>query len=190
VLEVIPAPTAFQLAFAALAEPWADAALLSAHARPLSAVVAGALAAPKAAILTDHQHTPTVIAQALLEAGLSPDSPCAICENLGSHDQRVIRTKLGCVGEENYASLNVFVVWRGGEEAKTRGEEVPLIASSPQSQRPPMGKSSPLPPGLPDNAFSTSAGQITKREVRLLTLAELALGRGKSSGILGRGAAR
>src|SRR6185503_4388406 len=68
-LEVIPAPTAFQLAFAALAEPWADAALLSAHARPLSTVVAGALAAPKAAILTDHQHTPTVIAQALLEAG-------------------------------------------------------------------------------------------------------------------------
>jgi precorrin-6Y C5,15-methyltransferase (decarboxylating) len=29
---------------------------------------------------------------------------------------------------------------------------------------------------LPDEAFSTSAGQITKREVRLLALAELALG--------------
>lgn len=180
VLEVIPTPTAFQLAFAALAEPWADAALLSAHARPLSAVVTGALAASKAAILTDHQHTPPVIAQALLEAGLSPDSPCAICENLGSPDQRVIRTKLGRVGEETYAPLNVFVVWRRGGEAKTRGEEVPLIASSPH-------ESSPLPPGLPDDAFSTSAGQITKREVRLLTLAELALGPGQILWDIGAG---
>src|SRR6185503_300069 len=170
-LEVIPAPTAFQLAFAALAEPWADAALLSAHARPLSVVVAGALAAPKAAILTDHQHTPTVIAQALLEAGLSPDSPCAICENLGSPDQRVIRTELGRVGEENYAPLNVLVVWNRAEEQRSggAGEQVFLSSNLPTFQ--PSN-----PPGLSDNAFSTSAGQITKREVRLLTLAELALG--------------
>jgi precorrin-6Y C5,15-methyltransferase (decarboxylating) len=65
-LEIVPAPTAFQLAFAALAEPWHDAALLSAHARPLPDVVRGVLAAPKAAILTDNQHTPAVIAGALL----------------------------------------------------------------------------------------------------------------------------
>ena len=34
-----PGPAAFQLAFAALAEPWPDAALLSAHARPLSTII-------------------------------------------------------------------------------------------------------------------------------------------------------
>ncbi len=159
-LEIIPAPTAFQLAFAALAEPWAEAALLSAHARPLPAVVSGVLAAPKAAILTDNQHTPLVIAQALLEAGLSPTHSCAICENLGNPDQRVIRTTLGRVGEETYAPLNVFVVWRN-EEA--------------------------TPPGLTDETFSTSAGQITKREVRLLTLAELALQPGQVLWDIGAG---
>jgi len=35
--------------------------------------------------------------------------------------------------------------------------------------------STAVPPGLPDDAFATTGGQITKREVRLLSLAELAL---------------
>jgi precorrin-6Y C5,15-methyltransferase (decarboxylating) len=54
-----------------------------------------------------------------------------------------------------------------------------------------------MPPGLPDEAFSTSARQITKREVRLLSLAELALGPGQvlwdigaGSGAVGLEAAR
>lgn len=160
-LEIIPAPTAFQLAFAALAEPWSEAALLSAHARPLDAVVAGVLDAPKAAILTDGQHTPGLIARTLLQAGLSPQSACAICENLGGSDQRIVRTTLGQVDRERYAALNVFVVWR--EQTET-SNSVQSTTGQP-----------PMPPGLPDEAFSTSAGQITKREVRLLSLAELAL---------------
>jgi precorrin-6Y C5,15-methyltransferase (decarboxylating) len=162
-LEIIPAPTAFQLAFAALAEPWSEAALLSAHARPLSAVVTGVLAASKAAILTDpQQHTPGVIAQALLAAGLSPETRCAICENLGSSEQRIVRTELGCVGEWEYGPLNVLVVWNEAGEQGSRGAGEKTFQLS-------------FPPGLPDDAFSTSAGQITKREVRLLALAELAL---------------
>jgi precorrin-6Y C5,15-methyltransferase (decarboxylating) len=161
-LEIIPAPTAFQLAFAALVEPWAEAALLSAHARPLDDVVAGVLDAPKAAILTDSHHTPGLIARTLLQAGLSPQSACAICENLGGSDQRIVRTTLGEVDRERYAALNVFVVWRDQTETgriqSTAGQRL-----------------APVPPGLPVEAFSTSAGQITKREVRLLSLAELAL---------------
>jgi precorrin-6Y C5,15-methyltransferase (decarboxylating) len=182
-LEIIPAPTAFQLAFAALAEPWADAALLSAHARPLPAVVRGVLAASKAAILTDSQHTPGVVAQALLEAGLPAASPCAICENLGSSTERVVRTVLKRVGEESYAPLNVFVVWReeAGRLGSREAEEIaPLPSCSPALLQ-------SYPPGLPDEAFSTSAGQITKREVRLLTLAELALGPGEVMWDIGAG---
>jgi len=38
-----------------------------------------------------------------------------------------------------------------------------------------LARYTPMPPGLPDEAFSTIAGQITKREVRLLSLAELAI---------------
>jgi precorrin-6Y C5,15-methyltransferase (decarboxylating) len=168
-LEIIPAPTAFQLAFAALVEPWSDAALLSAHARPLSAVVAGVLAAPKAAILTDYEHTPAVITQALLEAGLPPDASCAICENLGGPNQRVVRTQLGYIGGETYAPLNVFVVWKNAEEQRLREASHGSKGAGEKILQP------FIPPGLPDDAFSTSAAQITKREVRLLALAELAL---------------
>jgi precorrin-6Y C5,15-methyltransferase (decarboxylating) len=181
-LEIVPAPTAFQFAFAVLAEPWPDAALLSAHARPLAAVVAGALAAPKAAILTDMQHTPTVVAQALLAAGLSPATRCAICENLGSPEQRVVQTELGRVGEEAYAPLNVLVVWKNsGEQGGSGAKETVFSPSNLPTFRP------SIPPGLPDDAFSTSAGQITKREVRLLALSELALGPGEVLWDIGAG---
>jgi precorrin-6Y C5,15-methyltransferase (decarboxylating) len=196
VLEIIPAPTAFQLAFAALAEPWSDAALLSAHARPLAAVVVGVLAAPKAAILTDMQHTPAVVAQALLAAGLPPAARCAICENLGSPEQRVVQTELGRVGEETYAPLNVLVVWRNVGEQGTAsaerqvggvGEHILSPSNLPTFEpKASYGRPSILP-GLPDDAFSTSAGQITKREVRLLALAELALGPGEVLWDIGAG---
>jgi precorrin-6Y C5,15-methyltransferase (decarboxylating) len=183
-LEIMPAPSAFQLAFAALGEPWPEAALLSAHARPLSAVVAGVLSTPKAAILTDNQHTPAVVAEALLAAGLPPDSPVAICENLGSPAQQLIRTSLPEVSQQTYAPLNVFVIWRKEEAEASRKHpknyHLTLDTLTPDTHF-------QIAPGLPDEAFSTSAGQITKREVRLYSLAELALGAGEVLWDIGAG---
>ncbi len=111
-LEFIPAPGAFQLAFAALAEPWHDAALLSAHNRPLETVVRGVQDAAKAAILTDNQHTPAVIAAALLAAGLPSDTACAVCENLSQADQRITHTTLTALTAQDFAPLNVLVVFK------------------------------------------------------------------------------
>jgi precorrin-6Y C5,15-methyltransferase (decarboxylating) len=116
-LEFVPAPSAFQLAFAALAEPWQDAALLSAHNRPLETVVQGVRQAAKAAIMTDPQHTPAVVAQALLGAGLPAATACAVCENLGQADQRIVRATLAEVAAQEFAPLNVLVVWNNGEQA-------------------------------------------------------------------------
>lgn len=163
-LDIIPAPTSAQLAFAALAEPWHDAALLSAHGRSLDAVIPGVLYAPIAAILTDQQHTPARIAATLLEVGLPPTTRCAVCEHLGGSAQRVVRTTLRDATEQTFAALNVFVVWNDD--------------AAPQPA---------VPPGLPDEAFSTEAGQITKREVRLLSLAELALQPGETLWDIGAG---
>jgi precorrin-6Y C5,15-methyltransferase (decarboxylating) CbiT subunit len=261
--EIIPAPTAFQLAFAALAEPWSDAALLSAHARPIADVVAAARLAPKAAILTDSQHTPAALAQALLEAGFPPDLPCAICENLGSPQERLIHTNLGQVDRLDYAPLNVFVVWNrhptiNHEQSTMSNEQLtindpPTLQSFGFAQDRPSSPSASLrtgppalrlrsgqafqpfgfaqdrpsslptfqpsnlpafqpsslptfqpsnppafqpsnppafqisPPGLPDAAFSTAANQITKREIRLLVLAELALCPGEIMWDIGTG---
>jgi len=172
-LRFFPAPTAFQLAFAALGEPWHDAALLSAHARPLKAIIPQILAAGKSAILTDKTHTPAAIAARLLAVGLPAETPCAICENLSRADERIIRTTLTKAQAQTFAPLNVLVVWN------------------------PAPPPAAIPSGLPDEAFSQWHGQITKREIRLLALAELALQPGEvlwdigaGSGAVGLEAAR
>ncbi len=166
-LEIVPAPSAFQLAFAALAEPWHDALLLSAHGRPIEDVVARVRGARKAAVLTDPRAaTPDALARALLEVGLDPTTPCAVCENLGAPDQRVVRGTLEAVAVGQFAPLNVFVVWPGGDG-------VPPL----RRQRRP----------LPDEAFVTVGGQITKREVRALAVALLDLQSGEVMWDIGAG---
>lgn len=114
-LEFVPAPSAFQLAFAALAEPWQEAALLSAHNRPIDTVVQGVRQAAKAAILTDNHQTPTIVARALIDGGLPAATACAVCENLGQVDQRVVQATLAEVAGQEFAPLNVLVVWNEDE---------------------------------------------------------------------------
>ncbi len=174
-LRFVPAPTAFQLAFAALGEPWHDATLVSAHGRPLDQVVQAVRIAAKAAILTDPRHTPAAIGRALLNDGLGPDTAVAVCENLGGPTAHVARMSLSGLCGYQAAPLNVVVVWNPGTWA-TAGEHGGV-------NRPVEG----LPPGLPDTAFRTEGGQITKREVRLLSLAELALGPGEILWDIGAG---
>ncbi len=119
-LEFVPAPTAYQLAFAALGEPWQDAALLSAHNRPLDQVLAGIRQASKAAILTDNQQTPAVIARYLLEQGVDSATACAVCENLGQADQRIVQASLAQLAGQEFAPLNVLVIWRDPVEDDAR----------------------------------------------------------------------
>jgi len=173
-LEIIAAPTSFQLAFAALAEPWHDALFLSVHAHPLEKVIlkiinfyhnpSGELS--KIALLTDNQNTPAAISTALLAAKIAPATPCAICENLGLPNQRIVQTTLDQAANEVFAPLNVFILWLEKKQNL---------------------KKHPISPGLPDESFSTSANLITKREIRLLTLAELALQPGEILWDIGAG---
>ncbi len=162
VLHFEPAATALQLAFAALKEPWEDAVLLSAHAGELADIIPRILTATKAAVLTNRTTaTPAAIARALLAAGLFGETPAAVCENLGGEDERVVRGRLDEIAAGDFAALNVFVVW-----------PTPIPSA---------------PAGLPDEAFATHNGLITKREVRLLTLAELALAPGQTLWDIGAG---
>ncbi len=210
-LEIVPAPSAYQLAFAALGEPWHDAALLSVHGRPLAEVVRAACAATKAAILTDDLHTPARIAQTLMDAGVSANRPCAICENLGDPEQRIVRTHLADAAGQVFAALNVFVVWPEGGIADIRypisdsekptsddpsaiGYQLSAIPPSAYGYRlssfPPSDigyRLSAIPPGIPDPDFSTTGGLLTRREIRLLSLAELAIQPGEVCWDLGAG---
>lgn len=163
-LEITPAPSSFQLAFAALGEPWHDAALLSAHGRPLGDVISAVAKATKAAILTDNENTPSEIAAALIDANMRADTPCTVCENLGGLEQNVVRTTLLDATVQSFAPLNVFVVWPQPGVAEHTSENRKSWAG---------GYHLPL---LPDSSFSTSAKQITKREIRGMVLTELAVG--------------
>jgi precorrin-6Y C5,15-methyltransferase (decarboxylating) len=161
-LDFRPAPTSIQLAFAVLGEPWAGAALLSAHGRPLEAILQRILGAPLSAVLTDSVRTPAAIASKLITEGLGGSERCAVCERLGGVEQRIVRTTLEDAAGRTFADPNVFVIWNS---APRRG----------------------VPPGLPDGAFSTSGSLITKREVRLQALAELGLTDGTTVWDIGAG---
>ena len=150
-LDIIPAPSAAQLAFAALAEPWHDALLLSAHGRPLEPVLARLLGQPqRAAVLTDDRNTPATIARRLLDAGF-PDCAAAVCERLGGSEQRIIRAPLSSIAKQHFDPLNVLVLLPDADDA---ADERPF--------------------GLYDDELEHD-GLITHLEVRAVALALLRL---------------
>ena len=150
-LDVIPHSSSADLAFATLGEPSHDALVLSALARPLRPVLAEAMAAARFAVLLDSAHNASVVARALLDAGME-DAVAAVCEHLGGASQRVVRGTLSSIAESTFDALSVLVVLReAGEVARYRRS------------------------AIPEAEFAHRAGQITKADVRALAIAALAL---------------
>ncbi len=141
--------SSMQLACARLGLAWQDVVHLSAHGRPLDGILPGALAARTAVILTDEQNTPAAIARTLLEAG-DEDAQADVFEHLGGPKERHVAGRLSDLVTQHFAALNLLVV---------------------RHQRPPRAWSL----GLPEEAFSHRDGQITKAEVRVVSLAKLRL---------------
>jgi precorrin-6B C5,15-methyltransferase / cobalt-precorrin-6B C5,C15-methyltransferase len=149
---VHPSLGSVQLAFAQLGESWQDATVLSAHGRPLEPVVQRALASHKLAILLDDQHTAAVVARALLAAGVEAEAETWLLERLGGPAERVQRGWLSAVPGWTSDPLSLLVILR--DPAVVRGPAPRL--------------------GLPDQAYAHLRGQITKAEVRAVSLARLA----------------
>lgn len=150
-LEFSPTASSFQLAFSVLGMPWQHAVLLSAHGRSLDGIVRQMLRNPLTALLTDGHNTPQVIAQKLLDSGLR-DAVCHVCQDLGLPRQQVDSQHLRDMPHQlEYAPLNVFVL---EHDLHVRFSVA----------------------GLSDEVFETSAGQLTKREVRMLSIAEMGVG--------------
>ncbi|MGQ9903508.1 MAG: precorrin-6y C5,15-methyltransferase (decarboxylating) subunit CbiE [Anaerolineae bacterium] len=150
-IEIIPNVTSLQAAFARAGLDWSDAILTSAHAHPLSRIIGWARRARVIGILTDPHHTPAVIAQALLSAGIE-DSRAIVAENLGLPDERLSEARLSELVNQTHAALSVLLL------ARDAGwQPQPVFAPRP------------------DEAYAHRRGLITKAEVRALTLAQLAL---------------
>lgn len=156
-LEIVPNVSALQWAFAKAREPWDDATFLTVHGRSLAGLVDAVRGHAKVCLFTDEKNTPAAIARALLEAGLG-DYRAVLCEDLGGPAECVSRLSLEALVDCAAHPLNT------------------LILLAPEG-----GSLAPVPawaPGLPEEAFDQrkpKLGLITKREVRVLSLARLAL---------------
>ena len=141
--------SSMQLACARLGLAWQDVVHLSAHGRQLDGILPAALVARTAVILTDEHNTPAAIARALLGAG-DEDAQADVFEHLGGPKERHVAGRLSDLVTQHFAALNLLVV---------------------RHQRPPRA----WPLGLPEEVFSHRDGQITKAEVRVVSLAKLRL---------------
>lgn len=160
-----PHLSAVQLAFSRIKLPWQDARLISAHGRSLDQLTqALRQGTEKIAVLTDNHNTPATIARLLLNLELPSQYQLWICENLGGDEERVQCFTLDQVAEAStpeFASLNVVVLLRLADSIRQPLDlnALPLF-------------------GITDCqflSFSDRPGLITKREIRILALGELAL---------------
>lgn len=150
-VRVYPQVSSLQTAFARVRLSWQDAALTSAHARPVCEVIGLARRYPKLGILTDPVQTPAWIAAQLLAAHV-PDCRAVVCENLGEMDEKITDTRLVELVGKTFSPLNVLLLVHDPDWK-------PAPAFAPRS----------------DSAYRHKNGLITKRDVRILSLARLEL---------------
>lgn len=169
-----PHLSAVQLAFNRIKVPWQDAQLISVHGRSLEQLtVALQQSVTKIGVFTDRKNTPSAIAKLLLGLDLANCYEFWVCENLGGTDEQVQCLPVDAILQQTFAPLNVVVLLRQSEATNLSLEinSLPLI-------------------GLPDRIFASfpdRPGLMTKREVRLLILGELALQPGQIVWDIGAG---
>ena len=150
-MRVLPAPSAFALAAARLGWALQDVALLSVTGRPVAAVLRHVHAGARLLVLSADGSSPTALAQALAGHGFGA-SQLTVLEYMGGpQEARRSGTAAGW-DAPRCAALNVVAI-----ECRPDAE-----------QRGWSGLA-----GLPDEAYQND-GQLTKRDIRAVTLAHLA----------------
>ncbi|MBN3764978.1 precorrin-6y C5,15-methyltransferase (decarboxylating) subunit CbiE [Burkholderia sp. Ac-20365] len=152
-LRVLPAPSSVSLAAARLGWALQDAATVSLVGRPLAALQMHLHDGARVFVLSADGTTPAAVAAWLRERGFGA-TRMVVMEHLGNASERLIdaRAHEWSIGET--AQLNVIALDCRRDEAG----DTPRLA---------------LTPGLPDDAYRHD-GQLTKRDVRALTLGRLA----------------
>lgn len=161
---VITSPSSFSLAAARMGWPLQDVTALSLHGRPIELVLPHLHPGRKILALTSDETGPAQISGLLTEAGFGR-SAMTVLDALGGPHERVRTALAQAFDIENISPLNVLAI--------------DILADE-------NARILPLTPGLPDDWFDHD-GQITKREVRALTLAALAPRRGELLWDIGAG---
>ncbi|WP_448206313.1 precorrin-6y C5,15-methyltransferase (decarboxylating) subunit CbiE [Azospirillum sp. sgz302134] len=153
---VVPAPSSFSLAAARLGWPLQEAVCLTVHGRPLELVIPHLQDGARLLALSWDGTTPAKLAALLMAHGFGPSRITAL-EAMGGPRERRVDATAEAWDAERVADLNTLAV------------ECVAV---------PGARSLPRTPGLPDDWFEHD-GQITKREIRAVTLSWLAPRRGE-----------
>lgn len=151
----IPALSAFALAASRLGWSQQDCALLTLHGRPLEAIIPHLQPGARILALSWDDATPAKLAALLTARGMG-GSKLTICEAMGGPRERIRTTEAQHFALDNVAALNTIAL----EVIAERGARI-----------------LPRAAGLPDEWFEHD-GQITKCEIRAMTLSSLAPRRG------------
>ena len=159
-----PAPSAFSLAAARLGWSLQDCACVSLHGRALEAVFAHLQPGARLLALAWDGETAAKLARALTARGMG-GSKLTICEAMGGPNERLRGARASEFGFADIADLNTIALEVDAE---------------------PGARIIPRASGLPDDWYEHD-GQLTKREIRAMTLAALAPRRGELLWDIGAG---
>ena len=150
-MTVIPAVSAFSLACARLGWPLAQVETFSLTNRPIASIALALSPGARLLVLSADRHTPGKVAQLLTQQGFG-SSLMTVFERMGSESERRIEGVAAAWNAADLADLNAIAI------AVAADRETVIF---------------PRTSGLPDAAYRHD-GQLTKREVRAVTLSTLA----------------
>jgi precorrin-6B C5,15-methyltransferase / cobalt-precorrin-6B C5,C15-methyltransferase len=150
-ITIIPAPSAFSLACARLGWSLTEVETLSLCGRPPSLLQSYIYPQAKLLILSEGKNTPAIVAEILTKGGYG-DSEMTVLERMGGTQEKIVAATAASWNATELADLNAIAV-----NCVADAGVMPL----------------PRLPGLPDHAYHHD-GQLTKREVRAITLTVLA----------------
>lgn len=166
-LDITPAVSTMQWAFALAKETWQDAEIVSAHGRGVDEVLTAALLRDKVGVFTDDKNSPDRVASALISSGIG-DRRVFVCENLGLESPKMFEGSLEETAMRKFSPINVMIIKK--VKPTEPGERV---------------YSKML--GIPDFQFAHREGMITKTEVRAISLAKLRPEKGSTMWDVGAG---
>jgi precorrin-6Y C5,15-methyltransferase (decarboxylating) len=161
----LPGPSAFGLAASRLGWAVQDCALVTLHGRTLERIIPHLQPHARVLTLTGDQTTPGKLANLLVRHGLG-DTVITVCEAMGGPRERLTTTTAAGFAPGPIDPINIVAL------ELTAAAQARIV---------------PLTPGLPDDWFEHD-GQLTKQDVRAVTLAALAPRRGELLWDIGAGA--
>lgn len=150
-MTIIPAPSAFSLACSRLGWSLTEVETLSLCSRPPALLNAYLYSGARSLVLSEGKQTPAIVANLLTQQGFGSSS-LTVLERLGGQQERMVCGTAATWAETDLNDLNTIAI-----------ECVADSGVMPRSRL----------PGLPDDAYHHD-GQLTKREVRAITLSLLA----------------